>query len=505
MDFNLFAPPFSQTEASIALLWDKPAVDVDKYQILLNGKKIAETFNTDYTLTDLTPDTDYEISVCAYKSDTVVLKSNTITAKTAEVKPVFNIADFGAVGDGVTMNTDYIQNAINACTEGGKVYVPKGVYKTGALFLKSDITLYLEKDSVLLGSENINDYPVMTYRFEGLETQCYASLINTGHDTGERFKNIAIIGDGKIDASGSRLIKPELEENKGKRGRAVCIRNADNVYLNGITVKHSPAWCLHLIYCNDITVNNVKIYTRADENGNRYEHIFNGDGLDPDSCKNVYIFNCDIASQDDCIAIKSGKDEEGRKIGISSENIRITNCRFKSGFGIVVGSEMSGGVRNVLVQDCCFNNTFSIASIKAPRGRGNVIENIVYDNCTLKNTDTEYSDCRWFRGGLYIDKFYSIPTAELSIDEKQEVNEGTPVFRNITLKNISLETVGGNAIYLAGLAESPLENITLENVTAVGKYGFKAYNINGLKLRNVNVKSMEDENYISKNVTEIKE
>ena len=134
-------------------------------------------------------------------------------------------------------------------------------------------------------------------------------------------------------------------------------------------------------------------HTKYDENGNKYG-IFNGDGIDIDSCRNVKITSSLIASQDDCIAVKSGRNEFGRRAGIPSENITIEDCVFKSGFGVAIGSEMSGGVSNVFVRNCEFENTHSIASVKAPRGRGAYIKNIHYENCSLINHSTEHSDTK---------------------------------------------------------------------------------------------------------------
>ena len=361
------------------------------------------------------------------------------------------------------------------------------------------MTLHLEQDSVLLGSVNTADYPIMKYRWEGRETNCYASLINTVNTNGA-LENITICGEGYIDANGSLLEPLEREENLGARGRAVCLRNTVGVTITGVKIKHSPAWCLHLIYCENVTIDNIGVYTKCNENGKLYKGIENGDGIDIDSCKNIIISNCEIHSQDDCIALKSGRNAEGREIDIPTENVCIKNCRFKSGFGVAVGSETSGGVRNVTVCDCTFENTYSIASIKAPRGRGNVVENIVYENCTLINNSTEHSDCKWFRGGLYIDAFYSIDDEAMDADKAVLFDETTPVFRNITFRNTDVKTVAGNAVYLAGLPEAPLENIMLENVTAHGKYGFKAYNIKGLTLKNVTITADEGDEKIIKNI-----
>lgn len=497
---NLMSPPASQTDTSIALLWDKPTehINVVEYQIYINNKYHGSCECTDYTLSDLAPSKEYEIYVQSKLNDgSFSLKSNTIKVRTKPTPKVYDITEFGAIGDGKTLNTQAIQNAIDACEVDGEVFVPKGIFLTGAIFLKSNMTLHIDEGGVLLGSTDPNDYKVMQYRFEGREIPCYASLINTIGYENKRFEHITICGRGKIDASGVELRKNEMIHKAGERGRAICLQNVDYVYLKDITVRQSPAWCVHMIYCNHISLNQVKIYTKFDEIGNAYG-ICNGDGFDPDSCSEVYVFHSFIESRDDCIAIKSGRDEEGRKVGIPSENIRITNCRFNHGFGVAIGSEMSGGVRNVFVQDCVFTDSFSVSSIKAPRGRGSIVENIRYEDITFVNDSLEHIDCKWFRGAIYIDQFYSHDI--FALNEEREKNEGTAIIRDIVFKNITLKTVGGNAIYLTGLPESPLKNIYLENIKAEGKYGLKANNIEGLMLKNVSVISKEGNEYQYTNV-----
>ncbi|AIQ57019.1 glycosyl hydrolase family 28 protein [Paenibacillus borealis] len=501
---NLVSPPASQTDTTIALVWDKPqpADDVACYQVYVDGKIQGICTATDYTLTGLEPSQVYEVQVCAVsRSGAVSRPGPALTASTKPGSERFDITSFGAVADSGTNNTAAFQAAIDACTPGGTVYVPEGVFGTGAIYLKSHMTLYVAKGGVLLGSGNPADYPVMTYRWEGREQLCYASLVNTKDSGGERHEQITIAGEGTIDANGAALFKGEMAEKKGYRGRAVCLRNTDYVYLKDITVRQSPAWCVHLIYCNHVSANGISIYTKNDGYGRRYENIFNGDGLNPDSSSDIYIFNSMIASQDDCIAIKSGRDEEGRRVGIPSRDIRITNCLFKSGFGVAIGSEMAGGVSNVQVIDCSFEDVYSIGTVKAPRGRGAVIENISYENCTLKNYSLEHEDCEWFRGAINIDQFYS--HIEYDADLREVVNEGTSIIRNISFRNIVLDTYAGNAVFMAGLPESPLQNIVLENVSAIGRYGLKAYNIEGLALRNVSVMSRMDEDYQFHNTRQV--
>ncbi|MDO5398867.1 MAG: glycoside hydrolase family 28 protein [bacterium] len=397
----------------------------------------------------------------------------------------YNITEYGAKPDG-TICTAAIQRAIDLCEKDGTVYVPEGTFVTGALFLKSNMTLFLEEGAKLMGSGNIEDYPLMGCPYEGIEQLCYASLICTD---GAPHKNITIEGKGVIDANGVALFKREMSENKGKRGRAVCIRNTENLTIKGVTLRQSPAWCLHIVYCSNVLIDDVEVHSKYDENGNKYD-ICNCDGIDVDACRNVVITNSLISSQDDCIAIKSGKNEEGRRVGVPSQNVTVENCVFKSGFGVAVGSEMSGGVSGVFVRNCTFENTHSIASIKAIRGRGAYVKNIHYENCSLVNRSTEYSDTRWFRGAIYADGFYG--DIEFDADTPVKIDEGTPVVDGVYFKDITVDTSAGNAVYLYGLPELPFKNIYLENVRAHGKYGMKVKNIDNLQLINTEVTSDED-------------
>lgn len=399
---------------------------------------------------------------------------------------VYNIRDYGAVSDGKTVCTKAIQRAIDICDKNSTVYIPEGTFISGALFLKSDMTLFLEEGAKLKGSDDINDFPLIGCPYEGLDQLCYASLICTD---GAPHKNITIDGRGVIDANGVVLFNAEMGESRGKRGRAVCIRNTQNVTIRNVTIRQSPAWCLHLIYCQNVLIDSIEVHTKYDETGSKYD-IFNCDGIDIDSSQKVYIVNSLISSQDDCIAIKSGRNEEGRRVGIPSEDVTIENCTFTSGFGVAMGSEMSGGVRDVFVRNCTFKNTHSIASIKAIRGRGAYIKNIHYENCSLVNTSTEYGDTKYFRGAIYADGFYG--DQEFDADTPKEINEETPAVDGIYFKDITVDTVAGNAIYLYGLPEMPFKNVYLENVRAHGKYGMKIKNIDNLQLINTDITGDSD-------------
>ncbi len=392
---------------------------------------------------------------------------------------IFDITAYGAVGNGATDNTAAIQKAIDECTEGGIVKIPEGTFVSGAIYLKSNMTLDLAEGAVLLGSGHPEKYPIMVYRFEGLETNCYASLINTREGKQE---NISITGKGTIDANGMELFQKEMAENAGKRGRAVCLRKTSNILIQGVTIRQSPCWCLHLIYSDNIIIENVEIHTKYDAEGNVYKDIYNGDGVDIDSCRNVIIRHSLIASQDDNIAIKSGRDEEGRRVGIPTENVEIHDCIFRYGFGVAMGSEMSGDIRNVSVHDCTFEDTYCCGSIKARRGRGAVVENIDYARITHYNHSLEHKDCKWFRGSLYIDLFYSLDEYDSSVAEP--VTDGTPHFRNLTFTDVTSETWAGNGVFICGLPESPIQNVAFRNVHVAAKNGIVIHNVENFDCEN---------------------
>lgn len=496
--FAFFNPSEGLTHNSALLLWNKLTHSSATviYRIFVDNILVASTGNTDYTLTGLLPETEYKINVQAAADETsdILASGSPIVIQTKPMGQQFDVRDFGAVGDGIHLNTSALQSAIDACVPGGTVYVPAGIYLSGALFLKSDMTLYLDEGAEIRGSSELADYPVYPYRYEGCEHLCYASLINMPQRIPEGYsktdpgiwKNVSICGNGTINASGASLIGKELASGDvAKRGNAVCLRNTTGIYLYGITIREAPFWCLHTIYSKNITMNRIRIENRCDKDGNTYG-LYNGDGIDPDSCSNVNIVHSCIESQDDCIAIKSGRDEEGRAVGVPSRNYRITNCRFMYGFGVAVGSEVSAGASDVLVQDCRFFNSFSIGSVKSPKPRGGIVQRITYDNCTLVNHDTLHSDCRWFRGAINIDQFYGIESPHVNTAET--ITEATPTIRDVTFRNIELETVGGNAIYICGLPENPLKGIVLQNVVARGIDGMKIYNTDGLVLDNVSVR-----------------
>lgn len=379
---NLIVPPESETETTITLCWDPPdrGGEVHSYEIHLNGKLAGKTEKTFHTVAGLSPGTAHSFSVRAKDGDGKLSPSgNEISHSTRSRGRVFNVLDFGAVGDGVTKNTKAMQEAIDACSPGGTVYIPAGNFVSGALFLKSNMTLHIAEDATLKGGPDVDDYrPFVRNRYSGWEMETFASLLNAGtldHNGPCNVTNLSIRGEGTISGGGAALGKAMLDaEGYYSRARLICLMNSRDVNIQGLTLENSPSWTLHYIYCKSITCHGLTI---------RSEGIRNGDGIDPDSSSDSYIFDCDISTSDDCIAIKSGKNPEGNRIGKPTENVLIAHCRFK-GHGMSIGSETSGGVRNITVRDCeIAKEDLNGLQIKVPIERGAYVRDIRVINCTL--------------------------------------------------------------------------------------------------------------------------
>lgn len=381
---NLISPPETETSSSITLLWNKPVEykSVVGYDIYVNGKNIGFSKITNYTINGLKPNSFFKISIVA--KDVNGKKSENckpITVKTKLQGKVFNILNYGAKADSGIVNTRAIQKAINACSEGGTVLIPSGTFVSGALFLKSNMTLFIAKGGVLKGSANREDYmPFIKTRFEGWEFQAFASLITAGKldEKGPcNVKNISIRGEGKISGGGASLGKSMTDNNANGgrgRGRLICLMNCENVNIQGLTIEESPCWTIHYTYSKNVTCNGLNINSTAS----------NGDGIDPDSSINSYIFNCSFSTGDDCIAIKSGKNPEGNMVARPTENVFISNCNFIKGHSLAIGSEISGGIKNVQVTDCELGNLMHGLQIKTTSARGGFVENVLVTDCTLQ-------------------------------------------------------------------------------------------------------------------------
>ena len=496
--FELYAPTEARTSSSILILWDKINEGSKKlsYDVYVNGTLQLTVNCTDATLTELEPDTEYAIQVMSECSGNNYC-TEMITVKTKPMGTLYNILDFGAIPGDNHVNTHAIQSAIDACEVGGTVFIPAGIFYSGALFLHSNMTLELDEGAQLCGTGNAVDFEPFYYPYEGRWERCFASLLNVrtlpeymkednpqyAFDT---YENIAVIGKGVLDGNGEALYQEEMKAyGTISRGRTICIRNTTGLYFYGITVRNSPAWCFHPIYCKNMTINQIKLYNKFDENGKPYTH-FNGDGIDPDSCQNVFICHSFIQSQDDSIALKSGREPLGLKLNIPTKEVRITNCKLSYGFGIVAGSEMSGSVNNILIQDIEMEETFCAVNLKTRHGRGAKISGVTYENINLRINNLFDEDDRWFRGIICIDQFYGDEMVDTKT--KQPVNEGTSTIEKIVIKNVNLDITNRPSIYMCGLPENHVRDVRLSNVNIKGGDGFYIENVDNINLVNVSQK-----------------
>lgn len=384
---NLISPPETETDTSITVLWDKPLEykNIKDYAVYVDGSCMGHSKITNYTINRLKPNRDYLISIVTEDLDgKSSVSSKQLKVRTKPLGKIFNVLNYGAKPDSGIINTRAIQKAIDACSVGGIVVIPAGTFISGALFLKSDMTLYIAKGGVLKGSFHTEDYlPMIKTRFEGWEFQAFASLITAGKLDSKgpyNVKNLSIRGEGKISGGGASLSKSMTDNNVNGargRGRLICLMNCENVNIQGLMIEEPPCWTIHYSYSKNITCNGLNIKTLTSKTPN-------GDGIDPDSSINSYIFNCSFSTYDDCIAIKSGKNPEGNIVGRPCENVFISNCNFKEGHSVAIGSEISGGIKNVQIIDCELGNLWFGLQVKTTEKRGGYVEDLLVKDCSLQ-------------------------------------------------------------------------------------------------------------------------
>lgn len=361
---------------------------------------------------------------------------------------IYSIADYGATANGELV-TKSIDAAVEAAKEagGGTVLIPAGEFFTGPIRLYSNITLHLTPGAVLKFSTNQDDYPVVNSRWEGVSREVYMSCIY-----GEDIENVTISGSGKLDGNGHDwwdVFRNRLDELKYPRPKLISFERSSRITIKDIYLIDAPSWTINPIRSSDITVDNISILNPADSP--------NTDGVNPESCKNVRISNCYIDVGDDCIAIKSGTEDADELI--VCENITITNCTMVHGHGgVVLGSEMSGGIRNVVISNCVFQDTDRGIRLKSRRGRGGTIEDIRVTNVVMDNVFSPFIlNLYYFCGPRGKEKYVWDKNAYPITDE-------TPTFRRIHFSNITARNVQSSAGFLYGLAENYLSEITFENI-----------------------------------------
>lgn len=439
------------------------------------------------------------------------------------------LSDFGAVGDGLTLNTNPFAKALEACSKagGGRVVVPQGIWLTGPIQLKSNINLHLERGAVILFSPRVEDYPLVRTTWEGSPAVRRMSPIY-----GVQIENIAITGEGVLDGSGDawRMVKksklteaewrkliasggvvdkagdtwwPSAEAMNGAAlvraldGRGtnvpideytaareylrpvlVSLIECKRVLLDGPTFQNSPAWNIHPLMCEDVVIRNISALNPW--------YSQNGDGLDLDSCRRVVVYNCRFDVGDDAICLKSGRDEYGRRRGRPCEEIVISDCIVYHGHGgFTVGSEMSGGVRNVVVRRCTFLGTDLGVRFKTTRGRGGVVEKIWISDIVMKDIPTDAIGFNMYYGGGS-----PIPDpggpAEPRSPAAVSINDGTPQVRDVFLKNIICKGAQ-RAVQIEGLPEMPIRGIELDNVQISSRTGLVCVDAERIRLANLQI------------------
>lgn len=443
-------------------------------------------------------------------------------------KDSFNIIKYGAIADGKTLNTKSINDAIIACNKkgGGVVVIPPGLWLTGPVELKSNVNLHLQKNALLQFTKDLDQYPLVAGNWEGV-----AQMRNQSPLSATNAINIAITGFGIIDGNGDawRMVKKDkLNETQWKkllasggalsddkktwypsegslkgsklnnpgvispdksstfyndikdflRPNLVVLTSCKKVLLEGVTFQNSPAWNLHPLMCENLTVRNV--YAK-----NPW-YAQNGDGIDVESCKNVLIEGSTFDVGDDGICIKSGRDEAGRKRGIPTENLLVRNCTvYHAHGGFVIGSEMSGGAKNLYVENCTFIGTDIGLRFKTTRGRGGIVENIYINNINMKDVVAE---------AILFDMYYEAKDPVVLVGEKREapkvvmlpVTDATPQFRNFYVSNIICNGAE-KAVFIRGLPEMHIRNIELKNMLIQARHGIEMSEATGITFKNVEV------------------
>jgi polygalacturonase len=360
------------------------------------------------------------------------------------------VRELGAVGDGQTDCTGALQRAIDACAAagGGTIAIPAGSYVTGTLWLASNLTIHLEAGATLLGSLDRTAYPLWVSDWEGpAVARAHAPLI-----AGSGLSNIALTGRGTIDGRGQMwwdlFAQGALTH---RRPNLVQFVDCKDVLIDGPRFINSPRWTLVPMACDNVTITRVTLCNPADSP--------NTDGINPDSCSNVHISNCHIDVGDDCISIKSGSEEDGRARLRPCQNITISNCTMLHGHGgVVIGSEVSGGVRNVAISNCVFCGTDRGIRLKSRRGRGNAVEDLRVDNIVMDQVLCP----------IVLNLFYGCDAWEdskVTDRSPRPVDAGTPHFRRMRFSNISARGVKYAAAFVLGLPEMFVDDVTFDGMS----------------------------------------
>jgi polygalacturonase len=411
---------------------------------------------------------------------------------------IFDIREYGAIPDGKTLNTEALRDVVAACHAqgGGTIRVPEGNWLTGPIQLRSNIRFHVERGALVRFSTHFEDYlPVVFTRWEGVECYNYSPLIYAID-----CENIAVTGKGTFNGQGEtwwhwkQLQHPAARElyhaqyngipvkdrifgtpEKALRPQFLQTIRCRNVLFEGVTFINGPMWTMHPVYCENVIVRDVTVKTSGP----------NGDGLNPDSCRNVLVEDCSFDTGDDCIAINSGMNEDGWRVATPCENIHIRDCFMREGHGAIsIGSGMSGGVRNLYAHDCRVTGGDHGIRLKSMRGRGGYIENVYFENFQLSGLRME---------AILLNMFYGASSAESTSDKP-------PEFRDIYIKNVTCESAQA-AIVVRGLPEQPIQRVALEDLDLRSENGIQCDEGVDLALKNVSVWAQNEPVFVAANVS----
>ena len=429
----------------------------------------------------------------------------------AKLEKHYDITDYGALADSNIINTKAIQATIDKCAAdgGGTVVVPAGTFLSGAIFFKQGVNLHIDPNGVLKGTTNMADYKLVQTRWEGEERIWVSALVNVFNMTGFRLTGPGTIdgsgdvwhsrnrrggnseqsdhvgpvreGPPSLGPSGGIPLKPEspayelrqVELPGYARPRLIAIQNCDNVTVENLTIRNESSWGLFVLYSRKVEIRDFVV---------RAEHyIPSADGIDIDSCDGVHIIGADIDDNDDCIAIKSGKDEDGRRVNRPAENILIEKCIFRYGHGgVTMGSEMSGGIRNVEIRNSVMEaNNWAPIRFKSQPSRGGIVENITYKDIILKDTQKAFEfNMKW------------------RMVNPKPPSDPLPVVRNVKIINVSGTTK--NVGFMYGLKDSPIRDVTFENCHIKAEQGFVLENVEDIDLSGLKIEVEQGEPIIRK-------
>lgn len=411
--------------------------------------------------------------------------------------------NYSAYSDGKTLCTALLQEAIDTTPMGGTLRIPAGTYLTGSLFLHSNMTLELTPDTVLLGVVDESAYPMVPSRVAGVEMIWPAGLLNVHHA-----ENVTICGGGTVDGQGEYWWKKYWGDDRlgGMRGvytpkgvrwavdydctrpRNVIVYESKHVTISGLTSRQSPFWNLHLCYSEDLLVENIQIGANAGPST---------DGIDIDSCNGAVIRRCRITCNDDSICVKAGRDSDGLRVNRVCENIEIYDCDLGLGAGITLGSETSGGIRNVYIHDCRYDSTSCGFRIKSARTRGGLLEKIRVENLFMVNVREPFSfDLNWNPSYSYceIPKDYDgvIPEYWHVMATRVPEELGIPAVRDIEIRSITATITPdyqgkSYAFLIHAYPEKPIENIRMKDVSITAKEYGSVDNIRNWTMKNVQI------------------